>query len=363
MGVTVAIIGGGNGARTMAADFADRGMSVRLWEHPKFFNDLGDFARTRRQKVWGALTISAEIDMVTTDMKAALDGADFVCVVVPSFAYKSVAENLKGVISKKQPLLIYPGAFASLVFKKELGEDAPEVMVDVCNLPYGTRVMPDGRIHCIVVNPVNCAFFPASAETEWLEKIRVLHPFVRTYSDVIENGLHIINPVAHTGSCLFNVAQVEQKFRGPYWTFAYLSPSCAAITGALDHERDLIGLKMGYPHNTCLSEFYGKPDDYVWDGPGYYSVIRSFTGVDIQPGPADLEHRYYTEDCGFGLVPWSCIAKTVGVEVPVMDSIITIYSLIHQRDWRKVGRTLEDMGLDGLNAEEMREYARTGIRK
>lgn len=359
----VAILGGGNGARTMAADLTSRGMSVHLWEDPRFYNDLGDFAKTRQQKVYGALNLSVRIDDVTSDIHSAVDGADFVCVVVPSFAYASIAQSLKGVIKKEQPLLIYPGAFASLVFKKELGEDAPNVMVDVCNLPYGTRVMPDGRIHCIVVNPVNCAFFPASAKDEWLEKISVLHSFVRVYEDVIENGLHIINPVAHTGTCLFNVAQVEQKFRGPYWAFAHLSPSCAAVTGALDHERDLIGLKLGYAHNTNLSEFYGKPDDYVWDGPGYYSVIRSFTGVDILPGPADLEHRYYTEDCGYGLVPWSYLAKAAGVDVPIMNSIITIYSLIHQRDWRKVGRTLEDMGLDGLSIEEIREYAKTGVRK
>ena len=94
--MNVAIIGGGNGARTMAADFTSRGMSVRLWEDPRFFEDLGDFARTRRQKVYGALNINVKVEMVTSDIRAALEGADFVCAVVPAFAYASVANTIKG---------------------------------------------------------------------------------------------------------------------------------------------------------------------------------------------------------------------------------------------------------------------------
>ncbi len=361
MGTKVAIIGGGNGARTMAADFASRGMSVRLWEDPRFYADLGDFARTKRQKVYGALNCVGELEMVTTDMEAALEDAKFVCVVVPAFAYLSVANQLKGKIKKEQPLLIYPGCFASLVFKKVLGDDCP-VIADVCNLPYGTRVMPDGRIHCIVVNPVNLAFFPASATDEWFEKVRELHPFVRTYVDVIENGLTIINPVAHTGSCLLNAAQVEQKFRGPFWTFAYLSPGAARITASLNSERDAIGRKFGYGRNRCLEEFYNKPEDFVWDGMGYYSTIRSFQGVDILPGPANLEHRYYTEDCGYGLVPWSYLGKVAGVETPTIDSVINIYNVLHERDWYSVGRGLDEMGLEGMSIEEIREYVRTGVK-
>ena len=361
--MNIAIIGGGNGARTMAADFTSRGMSVRLWEDPRFFEDLGEFARTRRQKVYGALNISAKIEMVTSDIHAALEGADFVCVVVPAFAYASIAKTIKGVIKKDQPLISYPGAFASLVYKKELGEDARDVMVDFCNLPYGTRVMPDGRINCTVVNDVNCAFFPADAETEWLEKVQTLHPVGRTYADVIENGLNIINPAAHLGSCLFNVAQVEQKFRGPFWGTAHHSLSCAAVCVAADSERDQIGRKMGYPPNTCYNEFYGKPLDFVWTKEDYYRTKHGLLFNDIRPGPDSIQHRYYTEDCGYGLVPWWHLAKAAGVEVPIIDSVITIYSLIHGRDWRTEGRTLEDMGLDGMSVEEMRGYARTGAKQ
>lgn len=362
MSITIAILGGGNGARTMAADFSSRGMSVRLWEDEKFFEDLGEFARTRRQKVYGALNVNVQLEMVTSDIKAALDGADYVCVVVPAFAYTSIAKTIKGIIKKNQPLISYPGTFASLVYKKELGEDAPDVMVDFCNLPYGTRVMQDGRINCTVINDVNCAFFPASAQEEWLDKIQMLHPVLRTYTDVIECGLNVINPAAHLGSCLFNVAQVEQKWRGPFWGTAHHSLSCAALCVSADSERDLIGQKMGYPPNTCYNEFYGKPMDFVWTKEDYYRTKHGLLFNDIRPGPDSIYHRYYTEDCGYGLVPWWHLAKAVGVEIPIIDSAITIYSLIHDCDWRTEGLTLEGMGLYNMSIEKMRDYAKTGVK-
>lgn len=361
MNLTVAVIGGGNGAQTMAIDFASRGFSVRLWEDPKFFPNLGDFARTKRREVYGDLNCTGELEMVTTDLDAALDGAEFVCVVVPAFAYESIANTLKGKVKKDQPIIIYPGCFASLVFRKILGDDCP-VLADVNNLPYGTRVMPDGRIHCIVVNPVNVSFFPAEATETMLERVRQLHPFVRTYEDVLENGLSVINPVMHTGTCLLNVAHVEQKFRGPYWAFAYFSPGAAKISVKLDRERDAIGRKFGYVKNRCLEEFYGKSEGFEWKWMDIYSTIRAFQGVDILPGPATLEHRYYTEDCGYGLVPWSYLAKAVGVETPVMDSVINIYSTLHERNWWNVGRGLDAMGLEGMSAEQIRQYLKTGVK-
>ena len=82
--MNVAIIGGGNGARTMAADFTSRGMSVRLWEDPRFFEDLGDFARTRRQKVYGALNINVKVEMVTSDIRAALEAVSYTHLTLPT---------------------------------------------------------------------------------------------------------------------------------------------------------------------------------------------------------------------------------------------------------------------------------------
>jgi opine dehydrogenase len=79
-------------------------------------------------------------------------------------------------------------------------------------------------------------------------------------------------------------------------------------------------------------------------------------------GPHDLNSRYFTEDAPHGLVPWSIIGKAVGVETPVIDSIINIYDVVHDRDWRADGRSSGDLGLDGLSVDQILAYVRTGNR-
>lgn len=46
----IAIIGGGNGALTMAGDLSIKGHEVRLYEDPQFFAKLGDIRTEKKIK-------------------------------------------------------------------------------------------------------------------------------------------------------------------------------------------------------------------------------------------------------------------------------------------------------------------------
>ena len=71
-------------------------------------------------------------------------------------------------------------------------------------------------------------------------------------------------------------------------------------------------------------------------------------------------NRYLTEDCPNGLVPWSELGKLCGVPTPTMDAVISIYSLVHERNWRGTGIDLDRLGLAGMTVEEIRAYLKTG---
>jgi opine dehydrogenase len=62
-------------------------------------------------------------------------------------------------------------------------------------------------------------------------------------------------------------------------------------------------------------------------------------------------------------VPWSSLGKAIGVPTPVIDSIVTIYNVVNERDWWADGRTQDDLGLAGLSTEEIKSYVRTGKRR
>ena len=118
MGVKVTILGGGHGAHTMAADLALRGFKVTLYEMPEYSNNIGKLFETGTVKAEGAINGTAKLDLVTNNIEEALNGAKYINIVTPGFAHDDYAKLLKGKIKKDQVLIIYPGNFGALVFKK-----------------------------------------------------------------------------------------------------------------------------------------------------------------------------------------------------------------------------------------------------
>jgi len=127
----------------------------------------------------------------------------------------------------------------------------------------------------------------------------------------------------------------------------------------VDNERKAIGRRLGYTL-TPVEDFSGLPEGYSWQQ--LYMSLHGNIALTPISGPHDLDSRYFTEDAPYGLVPWSIIGKAVGVETPVIDSIITIYNIVHERDWRAHGRSAGDLGLDGLSVDQITAYVRTGNR-
>jgi hypothetical protein len=64
----------------------------------------------------------------------------------------------------------------------------------------------------------------------------------------------------------------------------------------------------------------------------------------------------------YGLVPWSHIGRAVGVATPVIDSIVNLYSVLHERNWWDEGRSAEDLGLAEMSVQQIKDFVRTGRR-
>jgi opine dehydrogenase len=61
-------------------------------------------------------------------------------------------------------------------------------------------------------------------------------------------------------------------------------------------------------------------------------------------------------------VPWSHIGRAVGVATPVIDSIVNLYSVLHERNWWDEGRSAEDLGLAEMSVQQIKDFVRTGRR-
>ena len=73
-----------------------------------------------------------------------------------------------------------------------------------------------------------------------------------------------------------------------------------------------------------------------------------------------MNHRYVLEDVPTGLVPISYLGRLAGVETPAIDAVINMACQLYDCDFWSSGRNLGNLGLEGLNPSEIREYVRTG---
>ncbi len=353
----IAVLGGGNGAHTMAADLALRGYEVTMYEQPAFIGKLQQLRQTRTIRCSGIIQGDAVIEKLTDDIREAVEGAKYVAVVTPSFAHPAMAEALKGVIRKDQTLLIYPGGFGALRFKKILGDGCP-LIVQTNNLPYDTRLNGPASIFCSGKSPVNVALFPADADRSCLEDIREISPYERIYEDVLECDLSLVNPSVHSGPCVLNFGAIEQQdLRGKFCMYEHFTFGAAKVDWAIDAERKAVGKAFGY-EIRALEDFVEPRGELRWED--IYMKMHGEPSLTPITGPDSIWNRYLTEDCPNGLVPWSELGKLAGVATPVTDGVISLYSAAHSRDWRGLGIKAADLGFEGKSIEEVGEYLRTG---
>jgi opine dehydrogenase len=360
MNETVAILGGGHGAHAMAADLVSRGFSVNLYEMPQFIANLQRLVDTRVIVSSGAISGRFALEKVTSDIADAIDGVRYILVVTPAFAHDGYAKLLRGKVHRDQVIVVYPGAFAALLFRNVFGDEDCPVVAEVNNLPYDARLTEPCIVAIHGFNKVNIAFMPAQEGPSLIDELRAIHAYEKVYSDTLEAGLSIVNPAVHSGPCLLSITAIENWPKRPFFLYEHgVTPASCRVNVQIDNERKEIGRKLGYTL-TPIEDFSGLKPGYSWQE--LYMSIHGNISLTPISGPHDLMSRYFTEDAPYGLVPWSHIGKVVGVETPVIDSIVNLYSVVHERNWWEEGRSAADLGLAGMSVQQIKDFVRTGRR-
>ena len=126
----IAILGGGNGAHAAAVDLTLRGFDVTICEDARFAAKMQKVFDTRTIAYKGALGEgSVQIAGVTTNLEAAVDGAEFILVAVPAFAHEMYAQKLAPIVQENQIVFVLPGTFGSLAFYKAFKAAGKKVVV------------------------------------------------------------------------------------------------------------------------------------------------------------------------------------------------------------------------------------------
>lgn len=358
----IAIMGGGHGARTVAADMTLAGHTVTLFEFEKFHDSVADIFENNTIKISGeAREGVAKIYKTTHDIAEAIKDSEMVIIVVPALVHRIYAEALAKYLKDGQNIVLFPGTLGSLEFLttiKKLGCGAEITISELDTLPYATRIQTSSSVKVFHNLPTfGMGVFPALKTDEVLAVFKDLYPGTYAYRDVLEGGLSNCNPIIHPLGVLMNAGRIEYS-RGEFWYYEEgITASTAKAMETLDDERIAIGKKLGLDlirqSESLHAVGYGPKGD-LWE------VLKGSKGLTPIKGPTVLSNRYVTEDIPIGLVCWSQLGDMLGTKTPLMKATIELGIAISDVDYWDTGRTIERCGIVDMTAEQLCEYVKTG---
>lgn len=344
----IAVLGSGNGACATAADCALSGHEVRLFDFSKYESALSRIMEQGGIQATGVVEGFAKISYTGTDIEAAIQDADMIIAVGPACSNEPFAQAVKNVIQSNQLYVICPGSNGGALVTKRIFsacENAVDVVIaETATLPYAARLVAPGvvNIYHKLVGGLYLAAVPQSKTMEAIQSYRQIYPCALPGENLFRTMLQNANPVLHPVVTVMNAALIERT-KGDFCFYEEgVTPAIGRLIQAIDKERIQIGNALGVEIISDpligVLQGYMKEADYE----SGYTNAPGFRGIRAQES---LKHRYLDEDVGYGLVFMAELGKAVGVDTPMMDSVILLASALTETDYREnPQRTLQTMG-------------------
>lgn len=348
----IAIIGAGNGGQAFAGYLSAMGYSVRLYDRevPK----VEQLNESKKIQLIGALSLTGKIEFASADLGKVITGADLIMVTTTATAHRPIAAQMAPLLSDSQIIVLNPGrTCGALEFRNTLDEAGLSARVYVAEaqtLVYACRLVENGVANIIgVKDKVLLSAYPASDTPHVLNAVKPIFPCFYAARNVLQTSFENVGAMFHPTVVLFNEAAIE---RGEsFFFYRDMTDGLARIIEEADRERLAVAAAYGVSPICAydwVSYAYNGVEgrnlcERMQNNPAYYEILA----------PKTIDCRQITEDIPTGIIPLAELGKAAGVPTPLFDSLISICSILHKKDYRKEGRTLKRLGLDGLSAEEI----------
>ena len=179
-------------------------------------------------------------------------------------------------------------------------------------------------------------------------------------ADVLASGLSNANLVLHPPGAVLGAAWVEAT-RGDFTFYVQgMTPAVARTMRGLDDERLAVAAAFGHRLPNVIGEMQsiGTVEASVTDLDDFVSAIAGGQANKRIKAPDSLQHRYYREDFGHGVLPFLELARIAGVATPVADALFTLAEVMVGTDYRLSGRTADAMGIAGMSKSELIHFVK-----
>lgn len=340
----ITIIGAGGVGTAAAADLTLSGHKVTLCELPQFTEYIDPIIKSRGIRLKEEEKDEfVEIHKATRDIAEAVKGANIIMVATVGWAHESIAQLCAPYLDDGHTVVMIAAQFGSLEFKRVLDEKKPGttvILAETASAPYAARRDVIGKAEVVIRSRMHnwgLAALPGKYTQQVMNDIKEFYPDTFfAAKNVAEVGLSNPNILIHPAPTLLMSSWIETH--GSNYFYASFTPSVLKIVEASFREKNTImesmGLKDPYPFNQF---------EKLIEDPGLHKI----------KGPADMNHRYITEDCPMGLVALTAFGDLLGIPTPVCKATVTFISQITGINYFKEGRNLERLGISGLSLQQL----------
>ncbi|SRR5579875_95395 len=353
----VAIIGDGKISLALASSLSPSGRRVRLWAAGD--NIPAEYEIRHRHARVGHFRGRTQFAAVTDKLDVALQGAAVILLSVPATEYSASLPALAPYLMAGQTVVLASAPLgAALQFSRLLGRQRPGLQVNVLEMSsLYDEIKIEGEV-ALLTGPrrrVSVCGLTRNETRRGLQALSSLWPVLFPASSVLERGFTDVERFVRISLRLFKMlgARASEHRYGS----ASLNPALISVVSAVGTE--LKGVAKAY--EVSLPSLGQMLADYAGaTGRSLEERLQSLSGVLVKEdrGPAvplPNTQEKLRRDIVETLVLVEEMARLARVPVPVIDSIIELTSVIVEKDIRKEGRGLADLGLVGVDVREIIE--------
>lgn len=357
----VAVIGAGNGGTAIAAHILSMGGNVNFCDlFPEYIEDVKKSGYINL--VYHGTVKKVFPTLVTTDISEAIKGTKLIMVVTPAFTHRLIAEACSKFLEDGQIIVLNPGRTAgALEFLnniRKFGCHKDVIVAETQTLIYSCRKSNGNTVNIYEVkNSVDISCIPNTRINEVIDVLSYYYPQFKPVPNMTWTSFANIGSMFHPTPLLLNIGRIENDKRGFKFYMEGITPSIAELIKVLDKERLSVAKAYGAdiePVEEWLIKCYNTYGNTL-----YERIVNNKAYEDIF-APTSIKTRYVIEDIPNGLVPISELGKVVNVPTPNIDAIIQIANSIYNTDFREKGRSLINLGIEGMTKEEILHYFETG---
>ncbi|MBX9751902.1 MAG: NAD/NADP octopine/nopaline dehydrogenase family protein [Roseococcus sp.] len=356
----IAVLGGGNGSFAAAADFALAGHEVRLWRRDAAAVEAHRAAGCTITVLDAAGTHVAQPALITSDLAAAVGGAELILCPTPATAQAEIATQLAPLLEDGQVVFLPPGTLGSVLFARHCTRRV--AFAETGTLPWLVRKRGPHEIAITIrAKRLPVGVFPRDLESHALAVIGQAFPgVIEDCGDALSAALMNAGCIIHPPLIIMNAGPLEHF---PKWDIHNegTQPAIRRTTDALDAERIAVREALGYggPHFPLADHYASEGPEWMY---GRKSHDRLTQSGDWRERIVLTEHRYMLEDTRLGLSLIISAAALAGVEVPLARGFSAIGAAIRGDAPNHEGRTLANVGLGGMDRAQVTEVLRHGFR-